>query len=436
MLIAVHAYSARAATTFDTSIEEQLRHLPDCQRNAPCLARLGQQLNALGRYSEALDHLERALMFDPNLPQAQLDYAIALAGTGDILSAKMLLDGILAQNDLPVDLRLSLQQARQRLANPSVKAVAATADPDQSTGVSVSTSLRQGRDSNLLGTTNIGNLELTFPGEVVVVQLADSNAPRAGSYTRAEAKLELSRQTPGGSRWELAASLMARTSPAVPEANTQQSELVLEYSHPLGQLSGLWGGYLGTTLVNITTEGGTHYASQGMVMGLQAYRRNACSARAGLEWQNRDLSSNPILSSSYSGLAAQWACSAAGGGQWQISAKAGRDRPQDPERPGGEQSVASVRGIVLWPLSGLQMAGNVLVETELTTSQDTTGYSPLLDRAAVRSSRRTTARLEYQRAMGARLLGTIGAEWSTQDSTLALFRVQSWGPYAALRLLW
>ena len=148
------------------------------------------------------------------------------------------------------------------------------------------------------------------------------------------------------------------------------------------------------------------------------------------------MSSNPILSSSYSGLAAQWACSAAGGGQWQISAKAGRDRPQDPDRPGGEQSVASVRGIVLWPLSGLQIAGNVLVETELTTSQDTTGYSPLLDRAAVRSSRRTTARLEYQRAMGARLLGTIGAEWSTQDSTLALFRVQSWGPYAALRLLW
>jgi hypothetical protein len=291
-----------------------------------------------------------------------------------------------------------------------------------------------------------------------VVQLADSNAPRAGSYTRADARVELSRQTPGGSRWELTASLMARTSPAVPEANTQQSELALEYSHPFGQWGeqwggqtgsqrgSQWGGYLGTTLVNIITDGGTHYASQGLVMGLQAYQHRSCSARAGLEWQNRDLSSNPILSSSYSGLAAQWACSAAGGGQWQLSAKAGRDRPQDPERPGGDQTVASVRGVVLWPLSalplgGLQMAGNVLVEAELTTSQDTTGYSPLLDHAAIRSNRRTTARLEYQRTLGARLLGktlqgTLGAEWSTQDSSLALFRVQSWGPYAALRLQW
>ena len=82
------------------------------------------------------------------------------------------------------------------------------------------------------------------------------------------------------------------------------------------------------------------------------------------------------------------------------------------------------------------MTGSVLIEAELTTSQDTTGYSPLLGNAAVRDTRRITARLEYQRTLGARLLGTIGAEWSTQDSNLDLFRVQSWGPYAALRLLW
>ena len=98
--IAGSAHSACATPAFDVAIEEQLTHLPECQRSAPYLAQLGQKLNALGRYSEALDHLERALLFDPNLPQAQLDYAIALAGTGDTLSARLLLDGILAQSDL------------------------------------------------------------------------------------------------------------------------------------------------------------------------------------------------------------------------------------------------------------------------------------------------------------------------------------------------
>ena len=458
-LIAVNAHSACVVPAIVTPIDEQLARLPDCQRSVPFLTQLGQLLNARGRYFEALDHLERALLLDPNLPQAQLDYAIALAGSGDLLSARLLLDSILAQNDLPPELRRTLLQARQRLANPGGLVAAGKADAAGNLlAVGFSASLRQGRDSNLLGTPSISSLELTFPGDVVVVQLADSNAPRAGSYTRADAKLELSHQTPGAGRWELAASHMVRTSPAVPEANTRQSELVIEYSQPIGQRngqknghsSGPWGGYLGTSLVNITTDGGTHYASQGLVTGLQWAQqttpstpmplptpvRNTCSARAGLEWQNRDLSSNPILSSSYAGSSAHWACSVTGGGQWQISAKSGLDRPRDPERPGGEQAVASLRGITLWPLSSLQLAGSVLVEAEVSTSRDSTGYSPLLDNAAVRSSRRVTTRLEYQRALGARLLGTLGAEWSTQHSNLALFRVQSWGSYAALRLAW
>lgn len=450
-LIAANAHSTCALPAFDTPVDEQLARLPDCQRSVPFLTQIGQLLNTRGRYLEALDHLERALLLNPNLPQAQLDYAIALAGSGDLLSAGLLLDSILAQSDLPPDLRRTLLQARQRLANPERLAAAGKADAaGNPLAVGFSASLRHGRDSNLLGTPSISSLELTFPGELVVVQLADGNAPRAGSYTRADAKLELSHHTPGAGRWELAASHMARTSPAVPEANTQQTELALEYSRPMGQSSGPWGAYLGTSLVNITTDGGTHYASQGLVTGLQwaqpatpptpmpqpALVRSTCSARAGLEWQNRDLSSNPILSSSYAGSAAHWACSATGGGQWQLSAKLGLDRPRDPDRPGGEQTVASLRGIALWPLSTVQQAGSVLVEAEVSTSRDTTGYSPLLDNAAVRSSRRLTTRLEYQRMLGAGLLGTVGAEWSGQDSNLALFRVQNWGSYAALRLAW
>jgi Flp pilus assembly protein TadD len=84
---------------FGTPLEEQLAMVSDCQRSAPFLAQIGRLLIAQGRYADALDHLERAIMFDPDMASAQLDYAIALAGSGDMLSARQLLDNIIAQPD-------------------------------------------------------------------------------------------------------------------------------------------------------------------------------------------------------------------------------------------------------------------------------------------------------------------------------------------------
>ena len=59
----------------DPSVDRMLAALPRCQKDATFLATLGQRLNAQGRYLEAADHLERALMLDANLKDAQLSYA-------------------------------------------------------------------------------------------------------------------------------------------------------------------------------------------------------------------------------------------------------------------------------------------------------------------------------------------------------------------------
>ena len=474
------AHAACTVPPANQALEQQLKVLPDCQRNADYLAQIGHLLNSQGRYLDALDHLERALMFEPNLAPAQFDYAIALAGTGDILSARLLLDKLLAEPDLPPQLRQTLVQAKQRFArysNPARSNLTGNATLGNSnagggngnlnvTGngvgngdnnnasssqfsVNLSANLRTGRDNNLLGAPNVSSLELTFPGEVVVLQLSGSNAPRAGNYTRSDAKLELTHQNLSGSRWEVAASVMQRTSPSVPEANTRQSELVVEYSQP--PLNN-WGGYVSASFVNLNTEGGTHYASQGAAFGLQlspwaAALRGACSARVGAEWQTRDLASNSVLSGRYTGVTALWACSSDRGGQWQVSGKAGLDRPQSSSRPGGEQAVSSIRTAAIWPASNLvslqytdgspvSPLGTVLLDAELSQSRDATGYSALLGNGAVRHTTRLTARVEYQRPLSNSVLATFGTEWSGQDANLPLFKVKSWGPYAALRVLW
>ncbi len=434
---------------FNAPLSDQLAVLPDCQRNANYLANIGRLLTAQGQYTDALEHLERALMLEPNLPNAQLDYAIALAGAGDLLSASQLIEGILSQPDLPADLRQTLANARQRIIsqqnqldqqtqldqlNQQNHSLLAGNSPY---GLVISTNLRYGHDSNLLGTPNISSLALTTPGGIIDLPLADGSAPRSGAYARADVKLEYTHRQPDGGQWELALGALKRTSPNAPDANTQQTELTVGYSqNPRTP----WAAYANTSWVNINTTGGTRYTSQGMAAGLQLpLAPGACTAKAGLDWQNRAIASNPVLSGYYAGLNAVLACTAEWGGQWQIIGKLGHDRPKDANRPGGNQTLASLRGVGLWPTAGLGLTGTVLVDVEYNTTRDTSGYSPLLDNDAVRQTRRVSTRLEYQRPLALinqRTLLTLGAEWSGQDANLALFRVRSWGPYAAVRLAW
>ena len=146
-------------------LEQQMSLLSNCQRNPEYLAQVGRLLIQNGRYLDALDHLERALMLDSDQPAVQLDYAVALAGTGDILSATLLIDGILAQPGLDAGVRATLERAKQRFVRtPSAVLATPTSFPFT---INLSANVRYGFDSNLLGAPSLSSIELTFPGEVV-----------------------------------------------------------------------------------------------------------------------------------------------------------------------------------------------------------------------------------------------------------------------------
>ena len=57
------------------------------------------------RYTEARDHLERAGCSAREHKETRVDYAIALAGVGDLVSAQAMLDALLDEPDLPPRLR-------------------------------------------------------------------------------------------------------------------------------------------------------------------------------------------------------------------------------------------------------------------------------------------------------------------------------------------
>ena len=420
---------AQSADTLRQSLER-------CQSSAPYLARMGHLYIQELRYSEAADHLERALLFEPDNAEIQLDYALALAGSGDVVSALNLVFSLQQRPDLPAPLRQSLRRVGEQW---TLAAGDDAGKPQQITRFNAG--LRAGYDSNLLGTPQLSSLTLTLPGEIISLPIDGSSQPKPGLYTRTDLRLEHTRLQPGGRRWELQAAVLHRNSPSVAEADSTQAEVQLEHALSADRAGGL-GHYASAALTALQTRSGTRYISQGLAAGLEmapasgAHSQSPqipCTARLGLEWQNRQLQSNEVLSGRYIGVGSQWGCSLPSGQQWQLSARAGRDQPTNGNRPGGAQGQYSVRAYLRNPLGA---HGAWLVDAEASHSRDAAGYSPLLDNGRRRAITRMTIRAEYQHTLALGVLALAGIEGVGQNASLPLFTLRSRGVYAGLRANW
>lgn len=432
-----------AADTTDTpqacasaTLADWPEHLHQCQKSPAWLASLGELMLSQGQYQQALEHLERAIMLDPDFKGAQLGYALALAGSGDIRSAFNLSQALLQGPDLPEPLRAPLQRQVDRwLALQQVV-------PDRLLRVGLG--LRVGYDSNLLGLPGLSQLSLTLPGQTLTLPLDSAYQRRPGSYVRADATVEAHHAAPDGQSWQGLINLRQRSSPALDTAGLAQGQAALEYGRPLPDLP-LSGArlYADLNLGTLTSHDLTRYGSQGLGAGLQwsqpwpataATTDVRCNARAGLDWQYRDMSSNPLLSGHYGGLGLWWGCEASDQSFWQLAARAGQDRPSQAARPGGEQTQLGLRASLGWPLPAL--GGQMLLDLELERLHDANGYSPWLENGSRRHVDRSTLGLELQRPVAAGVLGVLGLDWVSQQSNLPLFAMQSWGAWAGLRWRW
>ena len=410
----------------ETSLNLLVQRVPDCQRDAPFLAALGHFLNQRGRYVEAADHLERALLLEPGLKGAQVDYAIALAGVGDLASALALVENLLADEDVPAALRPVLERQR--------------AEWTRSTGTQVRVVLntRVGYDSNLLGTPNLNALALTFPGQTVVLPLDDSYQRRGGIYGRLDLQVEARREAGTRGQWDAFAGLRSRRSAAVAEAGSDQVDAAIYYNNYQRSPTGR-GFFAGGGLSVLHARTGLNYRSASLAAGLGAiHAGSGCDGRLGLDLQNRDYLNNPLLSGHYSGFSLSWTCDGSRRVQWLASMKAGVDRSRDEARPGGHQDQYSLRGAAVWTGVGFgeRPQGQVLVDAELSVSRDRTSYSALLESGRLRNVRRTTLRTEFQQPLMQSVQAIAGIELAQQRSGIVLFQSRSWGPYVALRTTW
>ena len=417
------------------------QQLLTCQHSSSWLAAAGRLLNQQGRYLDAADYLERALLLAPDQPQARLDYTIALAGLGDFASAAALAQALLAEPELPpaqrepLQSQLALWQGRLgQTANPGAPTGTPGANPAawQAGG---SLAARVGFDSNLLGSPNLGSLALTLGGQTQVLPLDDSYRAREGTYLRTDAQLLLRQQSASGSRWDLAASLRTRHSPGLPQATTTQYDISAESSQAPGAGQGP-SIYMSAAASGLDANTGSRYSTQGLAAGLDLHRSSACHLRLGLEQSWRNYPADTLLSGQYRGATAAWVCHQPDASQWLLAAKAGQDSAQDRLRAGGDQAQASLRLAHYRPLALWGRPGAMVAELELAASRDARGYSNLLSNASVRTLQRSTARLELQRPLAPGWQWLAGAEGVHQQSSLPLFGLSSWGPYTSINRRW
>lgn len=425
-------------TQLPAVVAELQAELPHCQKEATWLAALGHLLMRLGKYSEAAEHLERALMLDPNLQMAQLDYAVALAGMGDMVSASAAVQTLLAEPGLPSELQRVLQRQLTAWA-PKTLDLAAW----QMAGM---VGVRLGLDSNLLAAPDLTSLTLTFPGQSQDLPLDDNYRPKSGGYQQADAQLQL-RKTTGSAVWDLGASLRNRSSNAVENVGLSQADFTLERStyRASGTPKGTSGYYTNASAFVLDAQSGTRFEALGVAAGwgkewldTNAQAQPACITRLGLELQERRYTSNALLSGLYTGLTGMWSCNHTSGAQWQLGFKAGHDVGNQTERAGGDQAQASVKFVGIWPVSKLYASSksHFMADLELARSDDSAPYSALLDNGSLRKLQRHSARVEWQLPVAKATQLALGADWVNQQSSLVLFSVQNRSLYTAVRYSW
>ena len=397
---------------------------PQCSNDPRYLAYRGAVLNALGKADEGAALLEQALLIDPALAGAQIDYAEALAATGDAPGAIALLQDLLARPDVPAALRphlirrLSAFEALQRFDALTGLRVAIGREWQGTASVSV----RAGHDSNLNSAPSREALTLTFPGGDAVLLLSEGFRARGGAVGLVEASGQAARRLEGGAALHFFGEGRARFSPSNGDTNYQQGQLMAGWSKPVNSGEVL----VAAGLTRLHYGGDDIYGAARLAV-TRDWTVKDCRPRLGAEGEWRRYPAASELDGRFLGLTAGLAC-LLGSNRITAGVRGGRDMAHR-DRPGGDQRQLDLR--LAW--LGAVGSGTLLADLVLSHQRDQEGYSPLLENNAVRRLLRASLRLEYAYPVAAGWSVLVTADGTLQRSNLELFDIAGRAVYLGLR---
>ncbi|MFY8192469.1 MAG: tetratricopeptide repeat protein, partial [Limnohabitans sp.] len=214
---------------------------------------------AQGETEAAAVALEKALLLNPDLPGAQLDFAQALAQIGLKGSARAMLSEVLQRSDIPPGLKAQLSSIQG--GNTQGDSIRIGIDVPKWSTLMQSV---YGHENNLNSATYTEALTLYLSNGPVTLGLNDNVKPEAGRALKSTVAAQGSLQRFGGQELSMNLAFSTKTGAANVGGNNQTAEAALKYSLPIlaGQASGAWQVALGGTQFWLTNQ--TAYSDQGL----------------------------------------------------------------------------------------------------------------------------------------------------------------------------
>ena len=406
---------------------EQLTALSEaCDENAFFHAFLGAQLLAAGQTEAAAVVLEKALLINPDLPGAQLDFAQALAQIGLKGSAIAMLNEVLQRPDIQPDLKNQLSKAQPLQAQPSWQwqALAQTA---------------YGHESNLNSATYTDSLTLYLSNGPVTLGLTDNAKPVSGDALKTSVSLLGTLRGAGLQELSVNAALNSKDGAASAGGNNRTAEGALKYSLPIaaGNASGVWQLTAGGTQFWLNSQ--TAYTDQGLQLKYSWDTLGAaCKLAPSVGAIDQKFPQAPTLNGTYTYTRMDWVCRTSKSQETHVALGAGQDKAQDANRPGGNRARADVhiRHEQIVQLPVLPYVGNV--SGQLTAwlrhaqSKDKLAYSDLLGDLKS-NTKRTDVGLGYWVPISKVWSAGLNIETTSQRSNNTLFNLKNSAIYAGIR---
>jgi len=408
------------------SPEHLSKWLEACEENAFFHAHRGAVLLAQGQADEAALSLEKALLLNPNLPGAQLDYAQALAQIGLKGSARAMLKEVLQRPDIEPSLKAQL------LPSQSANAAARAINWKWSSLLQTS----YGHESNLNSATHTDNLTLYLSNGPVNLGLSESGKPLPGNAFKTSAALLGSLKAMGGQELSINMLLADKSGAASVGGNNQTAEGALRYSLPFlaGQASGIWQVAFGGT--QFWSGKQAAYADQGLQLKFAWDSLGAsCKWAPAIGRIDQDFPQAISLNGVYTYARLDWVCNKSQNQETHVAIGGGYDKAQTLSRPGGNRRKTDLmvrheqilRAHWLAPVSGQLSAW-----LRFANSQDGLVYSELLGDLKSRTQRADLG-LGFWAPIEKNWYAGINLEATSQKSNNTLFNLKNSAVYFGFR---
>lgn len=412
-----------------------------CDMRADFHAHRGALLLNAGWSQDAATALEKALLLNPELPGAQLDFAQALAQQGLRAEARELVRLVSERADIQPDLKQWLRDglapnALGQSATGSARATALATGTDTAWAWSGLMQSSVGHESNLASATHTTSLTLYLTSGPVEVPLADSERPKAGSGFKMLVAAQGVRPL-GDGELRLNVALQGRRAEGQVVADNQLAEGTAAYALPMGP--GIVQGSVGAH--SFSQRGVYSYKDQAYSLKYEPYWRLAdCKGSLALGRTEQRYISSPSLDGNYQHLRLEAGCRPVealgvdGPAETIFGLATGQDTPLSANRPGGVKNRLEVYArherILALPLTSLQ--GTLTAWYRYSKSRDEQIFSGLLGTDPTQT-RRHDAGVGYWLPIRTGWSLGFDVESTSQKSTNTLLNIKNLAVYGGLR---